>query len=129
MVAYSFKAQFADPIFSGRKRQTIRGQRRRHARPGEELQLYTGMRTRQCRLIGRATCTGVTCIAIVLTGSPEVLIPNRTVPDLDGFARADGFTCWQDLHDFWQREHGPTEHFSGVLIEWTPAWPTDAVPA
>ena len=31
---------------------------RRHARPGEQLQLFTGMRTRQCRLIGRAAFAG-----------------------------------------------------------------------
>ncbi|MEJ0016825.1 MAG: ASCH domain-containing protein [Acetobacteraceae bacterium] len=46
MVAYSFKRDFAAPILAGIKRQTIRADRRRHARPGEVLQLYTGMRTK-----------------------------------------------------------------------------------
>ncbi len=51
MVAYSFDRRFVPAIVSGAKRQTIRAHRARHARPGETLQLYTGMRTRQCRKI------------------------------------------------------------------------------
>jgi hypothetical protein len=47
VVAYSFRQQFRPPILAGTKRQTIRADRKRHARPGEQLQLYTGMRTRQ----------------------------------------------------------------------------------
>ena len=60
MVAYSFRPRFIEPILGGRKRQTIRAiGRRRHARPGDPLQLYAGMRTRNCRLIGRAICIDV----------------------------------------------------------------------
>ncbi len=55
MVAYSFRSQFAEPILAGTKGGTIRAERRGrnlghrvvnggHAYPGEELQLYTGMR-------------------------------------------------------------------------------------
>ena len=35
VVSYSFKRQFIDPIKRGTKRQTIRADRKRHARPGE----------------------------------------------------------------------------------------------
>ncbi len=47
MVAYSFKKRFAPPILfglthgplaEGMKRQTIRNDRKRHARPAEEIQ-------------------------------------------------------------------------------------------
>jgi hypothetical protein len=48
MVAYSFKSFFAPQIIAGLKCQTVRADRRRHARPGEAVQLYTGMRTRAC---------------------------------------------------------------------------------
>lgn len=51
MVAYSFKRQFGPPILAGTKGGTIRNDRKRHARPGEELQLYHGMRTKSCTLI------------------------------------------------------------------------------
>jgi hypothetical protein len=58
MVAYSFKERFAEPILNGTKGGTIRASRKGplraatggHAKPGEELQLYTDMRTRNCRL-------------------------------------------------------------------------------
>lgn len=64
MVAYSFRAHFEAPIRAGTKAQTIRADRARHARAGEELQLYTGMRTQHCRLIGRAICMAVSPICI-----------------------------------------------------------------
>lgn len=46
MVAYNFQARFAAAIEAGEKAITIRSiGRRRHARNGERLQLYTGQRT------------------------------------------------------------------------------------
>ena len=53
MVAYNFQKQFADAVERGEKRQTIRAPRRdgRHAKVGDKLQLYTGMRTKQCGMI------------------------------------------------------------------------------
>jgi hypothetical protein len=51
MVAYSFHKRFVSLIQSGIKRHTIRPHRKRHARPGEALQLYTGMRTKACMKI------------------------------------------------------------------------------
>lgn len=52
MVAYNFQSRFAGPIKRGEKSHTIRKNgKRRHARPGEPLQLYTGMRTKSCKKI------------------------------------------------------------------------------
>ena len=51
MVAYSFKARFVPLIREGLKTQTIRAQRSRHARPGELIQLFSGMRTHLCEKI------------------------------------------------------------------------------
>jgi uncharacterized protein YqfB (UPF0267 family) len=123
MVAYSFKERFAEPITSGTKRQTIRAERKRHARPGEVLQLYQGMRTRHCRLILRAQCLDVKPIRIDLveqtvTAGIECI---NTRKALDAFARRDGFSDWDDMHDFWMIEHSGKETFSGVLITWTDA--------
>lgn len=57
MVAYSFQKTFVPAIRAGVKRQTIRADRRRHARPGESMQLYSGMRTRQCfKIIDDPVC-------------------------------------------------------------------------
>lgn len=50
MPAYNFKPRFADAVQHGEKRQTIRAiGKRRHARPGQPIQLYTGMMHKTCR--------------------------------------------------------------------------------
>lgn len=59
MVAYSFKPRFADPILSKLKRHTLRNDRKRHARPGERIQLYVSQRHPSGFRLGEATCTGV----------------------------------------------------------------------
>lgn len=125
MVAYSFQKMFVDPIRSGRKCQTIRADRRRHAREGEELQLYTGMRTKQCRLIGRATC--VCAIPIRINFSTmypgDVVVvgagPRIWAQDLDRFAHADGFNDWPAMRAFWEEQHPNVLLFVGVIIYWT----------
>lgn len=134
MVAYSFKRRFVDPIKAGLghapsryyltmpKRQTIRADRKRHARPGEELQLYCGMRTKGCFLIGRARCIDVQSIRLrrldrlVKIGDRPQL---RRLFELDAFARADGFADWHDLTEFWRDEHAG-QNFVGVIIFWEP---------
>ncbi len=54
MVALNFKARFADDVETRRKRCSIRAPRKdgRDPKPGDSLQLYTGMRTRECRKLG-----------------------------------------------------------------------------
>ena len=134
MVAYSFKERFVKPIQVGLsrvslsfdpppKRQTIRAVGlRRHARPGETLQLYFGMRTKHCRKIGDARCISVAPV--------KILIHNRTfIVDIDGFplmkpaieefALLDGFSSTADMHQFWVANHGEGL-FEGVLIRWEP---------
>jgi hypothetical protein len=122
MVAYSFKRQFVEPIRAGTKRQTIRAERQRHARPGEEVQLYTGMRTRQCRLIGRATCTAVTPIGLYFGARPFTQIGGVDAFGLlylDIFAQADGFMHWADLVAFWRANHPDVgDVFAGILVQW-----------
>lgn len=141
MVAYSFKRQFVDPIKVGLglrgselarpivppKRQTIRADRKRHARPGEELQLYCGMRTRHCFLIGRAKCLAVRGIHLVFDAR-TILIERAEMSaikdwllyrDADAFARSDGFKHFEEMQAFWDAEHGVAE-FTGFLIQWEP---------
>lgn len=123
MVAYSFKAQFVLPIQAGAKKQTIRKARvgkTRHARPGETVQLYTAMRTKFCTLIGTAKCTLVVPVTIDAVVN-DVLIDGERIwirDQLELLACRDGFTCWTEMRDFWERTHG-TDPFTGVLIHWT----------
>lgn len=149
MVAYSYKGRFVAPIRVGLglpvldlhyelggylpgqpirpKRQTIRANgRRRHARPGEAIQHYHGMRTTKCFKIGDARCSAASVIRLFIHGE-RVLINQRSRPieyckprDLDMFARDDGFDDWAGMRNFWLDEHdgkhlGP---FVGVLVQW-----------
>lgn len=109
------------------KRQTIRALgKRRHARPGETLQLYTAMRTKQCKKIGEAKCTAVRDIVITFGKLSGVSVGGSDEPQahfqgggLDIFAQRDGFESWNEMVQFWDKEHGLSV-FIGKLIEWEP---------
>lgn len=148
MVAYSFKPFFTPQIEALTKRQTVRSQRKRHARPGEQVQLFTGMRTSTCRKLvdPDPVCIRVRPISIVINISAEVdaLITSISIEDIpldrkeiEAFAIADGFgidhlgdtlfkatgrrgSARANMGHFWAEEHG-YGLFEGVLIEWGPA--------
>lgn len=157
MVAYSFKHRFIVPIKVGLglpilpgdedsdaatllhpKRQTIRAfGKRRHARLNDAVQLYTAMRTKQCRKIASddPVCSGFEgillkwsewrsfCTFDVEEREPGVWRrrgPTRPIKDMDEFARDDGFASFEDMCAFWKAEHGP-DTFEGALIKWEPS--------
>lgn len=122
MVAYSFQRQFEAPLLARTKRGTIRADRKRHARPGEVLQLYTGMRTRQCRLIGTAIAKHVRPVRLNLD-IDVVLIADGVIAyasafELQDFAVQDGFVSWAALKAFWAEHHPRLPCFTGVQILW-----------
>ena len=104
------------------KRQTIRANgKRRHARPGEQIQLYTGMRTKHCRKIGDAECKSVHEIDMEIgKHTLYVEIDGRAMKGgrIHDFARQDGFEHGEDMLQFWQTEHRGVTHFDGSLIKW-----------
>jgi hypothetical protein len=124
MVAYSFKSQFGEPIVSRRKRQTIRGPRKRHARPGELLQLFTGMRTKYCvKLLDiDPICKAVTPVFIDWgVGGLPIWIDGYRLGKQEAMDFAYRDTAGD--HDalmamtlFWHA-HG-VDRFTGFLIEW-----------
>lgn len=138
MVAYSFKQRFVQPIEHGLrisldedaalrcppKRQTIRANgKKRHARPGEDVQLYTAMRTKQCRKLGEAKCTETAPIIIWLDEKTMAIELSKQLmgrTEMERFARSDGFADAADMADFWRKEHPGVEKFEGVLIKWEP---------
>lgn len=124
MVAYSFKERFAGLVEIGAKTQTIRGQRDRHARVGEQVQLYTGMRTSKCRLLARGECIDVAPVRIVYgadgfvrIGADEGVQEECRGKARDTFAKADGFKDWDEMRDWFQDQYGGP-FFDGVLIRW-----------
>ena len=71
MVAYNFKEQFANLVASGEKCQTIRAiGKRRHVKSGETIQLYSGLRTKQCRKLGDAVCVSAQDIEMDIQQRP-----------------------------------------------------------
>lgn len=128
MVAYSFKAQFEAPIVARTKRQTVRAIRNRNPRVGERIQLYVGMRTKQCcKIIPDPVCTDWDLVEIVVTRAHPQVIASIRLGDtqlndreIDRFAAFDGFAgnCpRQAMGEFWLKEHGPGI-FEGVVIRW-----------
>lgn len=124
MVAYSFKPRFILPIELGEKRQTIRAiGKKRHARPGETVQIYTGPRMRP-RKVGEAVCASADAITIDFGGparGPWIVLGGEVIEGeavLDEFAQRDGFPDWQALHDFWAEEHDNPTRWSGIIITW-----------
>lgn len=122
MVAYSFQRRFVGQIRGGTKAQTVRADRRRHARQGEALQLYTGMRTSNCKLIGRATCASIEPIKFDFDAQEVTIGGNTPMTDLvelDAFAQQDGFDDFRSLAEFWREHHKGIQQWEGVLIRWT----------
>lgn len=129
MVAYNFQSRFETSILAGRKIGTIRAVgRRRHARPGEALQLYLGQRSPRCRLIATARCLSVDPIHLSIRSAfisrDGVLVGDGAdryeVEDLDAFARGDGFADWGDLTSFFSGRRGLAP-WVGVWVRWDPA--------
>lgn len=98
---------------------------RRHARPGEELQLYFGMRTKSVKLIGNSRCVEVKPVillfvegSVVATVAGELYGPRK----MKAFAQADGFKDALEMAAFWSHENGSRhgDRLSGVLIRWEP---------
>lgn len=109
------------------KRQTIRADRKDGKRPevGQEIHLFTGMRTKQClRIAPRQTAfvTSVRDIEIVLGDRPYIkLTPGLKLVSpvqLYVFAKDDGFADWHDMYDFWCDAHPKVEHFHGFITFW-----------
>ncbi|MEL7114001.1 MAG: hypothetical protein AAGP08_00170 [Pseudomonadota bacterium] len=133
MVAYSFTKRFRDPIQRGVKTQTVRMPRKRHARVGEPIQLYTGMQTKYCRkVIDDPICTAVHSIAVYFDKGrvPEIeriTVGGVSVRDLDAFARRDGFKHAADMAAFWRTQQDVSQGFAflGVVIEWAPGDPLE----
>jgi hypothetical protein len=134
MVAYSFAPQFHDQVSALQKLQTVRANRKRHARAGEPVQLYAGMRTRQCRKLVQTdpVCLDVRQIVIEL-GGPSLIksIEIEGIPldadEIEAFAVADGFgSTLADGHArlrmglFWTEHHPLVATFDGVVIRWEP---------
>lgn len=120
MSAYNFQQRFARGVAAWLKRSTIRKRRKNGYVPkvGERIRLYTGMRTKRCKLLHEVTVTSVTPILIeetdVLVG--RIVLDGRPLAQdaaFDSIIVRDGFSSWPEFVAFFR----PLP-FAGYLIEW-----------
>ncbi len=106
MPAYNFQRQFVPMILDGSKPHTIRRRRKRPTRVGDMLMLYTGMRTKQCKLIAISECVKITPIDIWIQAS-TILINGVAIGDDEMFAliERDGFKRenYKEFFQFFKR--------------------------
>jgi hypothetical protein len=134
MVAYNFQRRFVAPIVAGDKTHTLRGPRRRHVRVGEAMQLYSGMRTKNCELIADALCNRFLGIFLKFSECREFALFDvteqesghfvrtgalRPIEDPETFARSDGFAGLEAMAAFWRDVHCVTS-WNGFLVGWAP---------
>ena len=107
MVAYNFQPEFIEPILSGRKTSTIRPNgKRRHARPGELVQLYTGMRTPDCVRLLEAPCLRAIPIEIHRSHVVADGVRKDNPAYYDTLARIEGFDSFGNLQAWFDRRFG-----------------------
>lgn len=117
MPAYNFKAQFAEAVANGSKRQTLRPPRRRATKPGDTLYLYTGMRTKACRrLRDPEGCISVQPVTICPDGSITLAGVDLTAHERTLLAQADGFSTYDDFFTFFYHQYGLPVDLE--LIKW-----------
>jgi hypothetical protein len=112
MVAINF-TMFTDKVERGEKLQTVRREAR--CKVGDSLQLFTGMRTKNCRKLADAICTDVDYCAI----RPEYITFGDASrhPDARMFALADGFGSYSDMVTWFQKQY-ECYAFIGKVIKW-----------
>lgn len=127
-----FQPQFAPLVESGQKRQTVRPVPKRLPRAGQEISLrqWTGKPYRSPqRELRRSMLDDIQPITIhddgitftnegAIYGTCKVTFRKMDSSDrlLNDFAKADGFSGWQEMRDWFARTHGLP--FTGVLLKW-----------
>lgn len=132
MTAFGFKQRFVPAIIARTKTQTIRKFRKdgRYPPIGGELQLFTGLRTKNCVRLGTATAIEVYRLTIDWPHSWVEIDYGKGKPrrlncwdpgdkgELDPFARADGFDNWKAMWDFFTAAGDPDLLFEGFVTKW-----------
>lgn len=105
MPAYNFQSQFVPMIEDGKKKHTIRRRRKKNpTKPGQTLWLYTGMRTKKCKIIKDTACTAIAPI-VIYADIGQVRLDGRLLPldEMMRFAVQDGFADYMEFFKFFRR--------------------------
>ncbi|MCZ4281675.1 hypothetical protein O4H49_12870 [Kiloniella laminariae] len=126
MPAFNFQKRFATQITSGTKLSTIRAERKDKRSPaavGDEVTLYTGMRTKNCNKLAKARISAVRTFMITnrrnndgfdFTGYLDGMPLSET--SLHQLAIADGFENAQEMIEFFDKTYSIP--FAGWHISW-----------
>jgi hypothetical protein len=116
----NFKQQFAPRVEAGDKRQTIRRWRTdgKRMKPGDTVKLYTGLRTRNARLLRTATVETVASVRMDCAENVIVIDGDRLSTErAAAFARADGFGCVSEMLA-WFKDQYMCSEFEGYFVRW-----------
>lgn len=125
-----FKKQFAPKILDGSKRFTIRNPRKREPKIGEQLHMYTGLRTKHTQKItSEHTLKGIQLVDIFIQNKHtednirlnysieftlRITVDGRPLREEEylRFCIADGFASVSDFQRYWLSEKSVlTQHF------------------
>lgn len=127
MPALNFNPRFLPFILDNTKPHTIRRVRKRPIAVGQDLRLYTGMRTKACTLLRDWTpCIGVQDITITLGEGISIDGSHLYMQEAIEFIFNDGFRCGNataPASEFWDwfcKGFELGQSFHGVLISWAP---------
>ena len=125
MKVIMFSPRFHEPVRTGTKTQTIRGEQKRPAQAGTSLSLRAWSATpyRSPQVVLRlAVCITVQPVRIHVHGWTDIEIAGITLrqDEIETFVRNDGFTDLKDFRNHWINNHG-YEAFEGTLIRWRPS--------
>lgn len=119
----SFQKRFEAKIRTKEKRHTIRAKRKgkRQIRVGDRLDCYVGLRQKGAYLLGRWPCVKIQHIEIHWHPGFWIVIDDQklTHDESEQLARADGFSSFWDMMQFWENRIP----FTGVMIHWDPDRP------
>lgn len=126
-IVRTFKPQFAPLVEAGTKLQTVRPVPKRMPEAGDQISLRTWSalpyRSKQRRL-REGMIERVRELILHATGQIELAGRYLTTPEMEAFARADGFADLEALLAWFRAEHGLP--FTGILIEWNLSGPVPA---
>lgn len=126
----NFQNRFVNLILSGEKTSTIRKPKkdgRLHCEPGQEINLYAGQGTKECRLIKTVVCRGIAKIELSAGHECDAFYAKMEVGEIQGephmasldqraLATQEGFDNLWEMQKFFKEMYGLP--FSGYLIKW-----------
>jgi hypothetical protein len=116
MPQLNYKGRFAKLVKEGKKPHTIRADRKRPIKVGDDLYHFSGMQTKACERLLTNKCTRVQPIWIHQNGN--VLVGDKALlpAEVEKLALDDGFNSTKEFFEFFVTDARPT--FKGTLIWW-----------